>query len=611
MILKDAVVPEDATVNCTGDKKGKLIMNLFHPENIPLTKYLFYTGKGGVGKTSTACATAVNLADNGKKVLLISTDPASNLQDVFQEELNNKGVQIKEVPGLIVINLDPIEAAAEYRESVVAPYRGLLPESAITNMEEQMSGSCTVEIAAFNEFSKFITDTKLQEDFDHIIFDTAPTGHTLRMLQLPSAWSNFISENTHGASCLGQLSGLDDKKETYKNAVQTLSDGSLTTLILVSRPEETPLKEANRASKELSELGVRNQIMILNGIVKDYDDDVSQSYYEKQQRALSDMPEDLKSIVTFMIPLRAYNITGVDNVRSFLMSENLESKSDRLESKNDKIHAEVIPGLADVVDDLYRTGKRVVFTMGKGGVGKTSIAAAIAYGLNNKGCKVHLTTTDPAAHLKFVINEDSGITMSHIDEKAELKKYQDEILTEARKTMSEDDVAYVEEDLRSPCTQEIAVFRAFAEVVDKAEDQIVVIDTAPTGHTLLLLDSTQSYHKEIQRSQGNIPEPVRKLLPRLRNSKETEVIIVTLAEATPVYEAMRLEEDLKRAGIASKWWVINASFYKSGSVNSLLSSKAKNEMEWINKVDKHSDGNFTIIPWIADEIAAEKFLVVS
>lgn len=574
------------------------IMNLFQPENIQLTKYLFYTGKGGVGKTSTACATAVSLADQGKQVLLISTDPASNLQDVFQEELNNKGIRIKDVPGLIVINLDPIEAAAEYRESVIAPYRGLLPETAITNMEEQMSGSCTVEIAAFNEFSKFITDTKLQEDFDHIIFDTAPTGHTLRMLQLPSAWSNFISENTHGASCLGQLSGLEDKKEIYKKAVKTLADGLLTTLILVSRPEETPLNEANRASKELKELGVRNQVMVLNGVINDYDDEVSRSFYEKQQRAISNMPEELKSIVTFSIPLRAYNITGVENVRAFL-------KNDKYGNKNDEINAFIVPSLADVVDDLYQTGKRVIFTMGKGGVGKTSIAAAIAYGLNNKGEKVHLTTTDPAAHLKFVINESCGITMSHIDEKEELKKYQNEILTEAKKTMSEDDIAYVEEDLRSPCTQEIAVFRAFAEVVEKSEDQIVVIDTAPTGHTLLLLDSTQSYHKEIQRSQGNIPEAVKKLLPRLRDPKETEVIIVTLAEATPVYEAKRLEEDLKRAGIATKWWIINASLYQSGTTNALLAAKANNEIEWFNHVEHHSGGNFAMIPWMAEDVKAE------
>ena len=571
----------------------------FKPDKICLTKYLFFTGKGGVGKTSLACATAVKLADEGKRVLLISTDPASNLQDVFETKLDNKGVAIAEVNGLTVANLDPVQAAAEYRESVVAPYRGKLPESVIANMEEQLSGSCTVEIAAFNEFSEFITDEKTAAEYDYIIFDTAPTGHTLRMLQLPSAWSGFISESTHGASCLGQLSGLESKKAVYKKAVETLADEAQTTLILVTRPEETPIKEAARASEELFQIGICNQSMVVNGLLTEHSDEVSDSLYQKQQKALAGISVPLKNIKTYFVPLRAYNMTGVAHIRS-LFNDN------EVMQGQEKLVVSEMPHLKDVIDDLYNSRKKVIFTMGKGGVGKTTVAAAIALGLAEKGVKVHLATTDPAAHLKYVISETANITMSHIDEKEELKKYQNEVLTKARETMSEEDIAYVEEDLRSPCTQEIAVFRAFAEIVERAEHEVVVIDTAPTGHTLLLLDSSQSYHKEVERTQGgNIPESVKKLLPRLR-SDETEVVIVTLAEATPVYEALRLEDDLKRAEIAVRWWIINSSFYRTKSSDALLAAKASHEIKWINQVAQHSNGKFAVIGWTADKIKGQK-----
>ena len=570
-------------------------MRIFEPDKTIRTKYIFFTGKGGVGKTSAACASAVALADSGKSVMLISTDPASNLQDVFSMELDNKGVSIPGVPNLIVANLDPVTAAAEYRESVIAPYRGKLPDSVIANMEEQLSGSCTIEIAAFNEFSGFITDPEIQKKYDHIIFDTAPTGHTLRMLQLPSAWSDFIGESTHGASCLGQLAGLESKKAVYKQAVDTLSDSTMTTLILVTRPESSPIKEAERASAELSHIGIGNQIMLINGILTSHNDSISDSLYNKQQDAIKNIPDSLKKLESYMIPLRAYNVSGIENVRALLNKEYSAVSEEKLENNNPK-------RLSDLIDFLAERKKKVIFTMGKGGVGKTTIAAAIALGLSRKGLKVHLTTTDPAAHLKYVLDDCKNIAMSRIDEKAELKKYQSEVLEKAKESgMTESDLAYIEEDLRSPCTQEIAVFRAFAEIVEKADDEIVIIDTVPTGHTLLLLESTQSYDREIQRTKGETLDSVKHLLPRLK-SDETEVIIVALPEATPVYEALRLEEDLNRAEINAHWWVVNSSLYAADIQNEMLRARAQNEVEWINKVDRHTNGSFAVAEWKTEEV---------
>ncbi|MBS3994690.1 MAG: AAA family ATPase, partial [Alkaliphilus sp.] len=377
-----------------------------------------------------------------------------------------------------------------------------------------------------------------------------------------------------------------------------LSDQDKTTLILVSRPEETPLLEAERSSFELSELCINNQLLIINGILSGASDDLSKKMQDKQQAAIKNIPVGLRKFRTYFLPLRSYNILGVDKIRIFFNNDHYDSIKVATKPKE-------LKQINALLDDIHKTGKKVIFTMGKGGVGKTTIAATIALSLANKGVKVHLTSTDPADHIQYVIQDSEHITLSKIDEKQELINYQNEVLSKVRETMSEEDVAYIEEDLRSPCTQEIAVFRAFAEIVDKAENQVVVIDTAPTGHTLLLLDATQSYHKEVQRTKGETPVSVQRLLPRLRDESQTEVVIVTLPEATPVFEANRLRDDLKRAGINNRWWVVNQCLTMTNTCDSMLLARAKAEMQWIEKVKEISADNFVAIPWVQD-VSIEK-----
>ncbi|MBS8266562.1 arsenical pump-driving ATPase [Mesobacillus boroniphilus] len=573
----------------------------FHPKYVVNTPYLFFTGKGGVGKTSTACATAVALADTGKKVLIVSTDPASNLQDVFDIEIGNDPVEVPSVPNLSACNIDPEESARQYREKVISPYRSALPESVVATMEEQLSGACTVEIAAFDEFSNLLTDQELISQYDHILFDTAPTGHTLRLLQLPTAWSSFLEESTHGASCLGPLSGLGEKKQMYSSTVKALSDPKMTTLILVTRPEPSSMLEAERASAELKEIGMENQVVIINGLLEKHieEDRISKAFFDRQQSALAEMPARLKQVGMFAIPYVPFSLTGIGNLRHMFNSVTHSVEINEVELSEDRLHS-----LQDLVNDFAQRDMRIIFTMGKGGVGKTTIASAIAVGLAEKGIKVHLTTTDPAAHLDYAFQQKNAynrLSISRLDPKKEVEAYKEAVLSQNKNQLNEEALAYLEEDLNSPCTEEIAVFQAFADIVEKSKDEVVVIDTAPTGHTLLLLNSAKSYHKEISRSTGTVSESVQNLLPKLRNPEETSVVIVTLPEATPVLEATRLRDDLKRASIEPQWWVINQSLYAQQTTDPILQSKAEAEKVWIKKVSEEIAEKTSIVPWQPEE----------
>ncbi|WLR49804.1 arsenical pump-driving ATPase [Bacillus tianshenii] len=577
-------------------------MERFHPRVVSNTPFLFFTGKGGVGKTSTACATAVALADEGKKVLIVSTDPASNLQDVFGVELNTKPRQIEGIANFFACNLDPEEAARTYREKVVGPYRGKLPEAVVNQMEEQLSGACTVEIAAFDEFTNLLANEEMTDGFDHILFDTAPTGHTLRLLQLPSAWSGFLEESTHGASCLGPLSGLQEKKSLYAKTVKALANREQTTLILVARPDTSTFYEAERASQELKELGIMNQSLIINGLMQNIDggDEVASAFVERQQAAMAQLPSHLQQLKTYSLPFVSFSLTGLQSLRQFFATEDKQVK----QGEETEGFVENLASLNDMIDDLVKQNIRVIFTMGKGGVGKTTIASNVAVMLAEKGQSVHLTTTDPAAHLEFYFKNKEvreNLRISRIDPKVEVQRYKDEVLARAMEGLHEEGLAYLQEDLNSPCTEEIAVFRAFADVVGRANDEVVVIDTAPTGHTLLLLDAAQSYHKELTRSTGEVPVSVQNLLPRLRNREETSVLIVTLPEATPVHEARRLQEDLKRAEIEPRWWIVNQSLYGTETKNPILKQKASSEVQWLQVVQNELAHQTALVPWQSEE----------
>lgn len=564
------------------------------------TKYLFFTGKGGVGKTSLSCAAAIGLAAKGRRVLLISTDPASNLDDVLDIELGPEPRPVPEAPGLMAANLDPEAAAAEYREKVVGPYRGLLPAAIVASMEEQLSGACTVEIAAFNEFARMLGDPEAVRGFDHVVFDTAPTGHTLRLLSLPSAWEGFIDTATHGASCLGPLAGLQEQRGLYHSAVRMLSDPAQTQLLLVSRPEKAGLAEAARASKELADLGVENQELLLNGVFRavDMTDPVAVAMEERCNRALANMPDQLANLPREEVPLVSRPLIGVPNLRYLLG----KSPSSEGQLTSPVAPVSLPPSIGSLVEDLAKAGRGAIMTMGKGGVGKTTVAAAIAVELARRGYRVHLTTTDPAAHLADAVGERvEGLDVSRIDPKAEVEAYRDEVLSTAGKELTPEARALLEEDLRSPCTEEIAVFRAFAKAVDAADDGYVILDTAPTGHTILLLDATEAYHREVMKKADSTPREVLELLPRLRDPKYTQILLVTLPEATPVAEAKRLQSDLRRAGIEPYAWVINQSLLASGTRDPLLQQRAAQEGPYIEAVTTELSHRCALVPWLAKE----------
>lgn len=562
-------------------------------------RFLFFTGKGGVGKTSMSCAAAVGLADQGKQVLLISTDPASNLGQVLGVELSSQPGPVPDVPGLHAMNIDPIQAATEYCERMVGPYRGVLPEEAVRQMEEQLSGACTVEIAGFNEFSKFIGDDEAIAAYDHVVLDTAPTGHTLRLLSLPSAWTDFVADNPTGSSCLGPVSGLAEQQVLYERVVTALKDKERTILVLVARAETASLTEAARAGQELEDLGLASQHVFLNGLFQtDVTDPVAQAFAAQCQTALASMPDFLANLPKTQTAFRPHGVMGIDALRAVVRGDQDAQEvdaPDRLQQELSTATKAARPWPA-LLDDLAAPGRGLIMTMGKGGVGKTTMATFVALELAKRGHRVHLSTTDPTGHMTLV-GSVPNITISRIDPAVETERYVAQSVAQNQGRLSPEDLALLKEELSSPCIEEIAVFQAFARTVAQADNQFVVLDTAPTGHTLLLLDATEAYHREVVKSTGDLPDEVRQLLPRLRDPDFSRVLIVALPEATPTQEALSLHRELQRASIEPYAWIINRSFAASGSRDPLLCAKGLHEIPFIQKITTDLAPQAVLSPW--------------
>ncbi len=563
-------------------------------------RYLFFTGKGGVGKTSIACACAVELADAGKKVLLVSTDPASNVGQVFGVTIGNHITAIASVPRLSALEIDPQGAAQAYRDRIVGPVRGVLPDDVVKGIEEQLSGACTTEIAAFDEFTGLLTDARLTAGFDHIIFDTAPTGHTIRLLQLPGAWSGFLEAGKGDASCLGPLAGLEKQRTQYKAAVQALADPGRTRLVLVARAQAATLREANRTHQELAAIGLSQQYLVINGVLPVealHADPLAAAIHQREALALANMSDALQALPQDRLALKPFNLVGLEALRHLLNDTPVAAST-----APSAVPTPQAPNLSQLVDDIAADGHGLVMLMGKGGVGKTTLAAAVAVELAHRGLPVHLTTSDPAAHLAQTLDGTlDNLTVSRIDPHEVTERYRAHVLSTKGAKLDAEGRAMLEEDLRSPCTEEIAVFQAFSRIIREAGKKFVVMDTAPTGHTLLLLDATGAYHRDIVRQMGDTGVHFTTPMMQLQDPKQTKVLIVTLAETTPVLEAANLQADLRRAGIEPWAWVINNSLAACAPAAPLLRQRARNELREIEAVATQHAQRYALVPLMQSE----------
>lgn len=601
----------------------------------PEPKYYFFSGKGGVGKTSLSSATAVHLADRGLRTLIVTTDPASNLADVLEQPIGHKITSVSGVPGLAAMELDPDIATAEYKERTLAPLRALLPQSAIDVMDEQLSSPCTAEMATFERFIDFLDE----ERFDAVVFDTAPTGHTLRLLELPGDWSKTIADaaESGGSTCIGPAQTLADSQAKFDRAMVTLKDARLTSFQFVVRPEESSILESKRSIGELKRLGIDGARLIVNGLIPE--EACSNEFFQAKRGAQLDalpvaVAADPGAKAIFLLDHEIRGVSYLRKAAEALLSTPLFAK-DLLEAARPKTsdkslktsEAVAFPTAAGVTGsvislDAAPGGTHLLFFAGKGGVGKTVMSCVAATKIAGLGHHTLLVTTDPAAHLANVLDAEVGgepteipgaadLWAMRINPKAEAEKYKAKVLAEAKDKYSGDRLAAMSEELDSPCTEEMAVFYRFIDIVDSSDYDAIVFDTAPTGHTLRLLRLPVEWgqqleiktfaSEELNEADATAKSKFARVIARLRDPRQTSFIFVVYPEHTPIVEAHRAAQDLAAIGIQPAFVIANQVLPASECSEGLFRRRQEMQVRYLSDIPTMFSAPVAVMPLLARE----------
>jgi len=604
------------------------------------TKFYFFSGKGGVGKTTMAASSAIYFADQGKKTLIITTDPASNLADVFEQKIGHKITPIEDVANLFAMELDPDIATAEYKERTLSPLRGLIPVESFKVLEEQLNSPCTAEMAAFDRFTDFLQ----KPEYEVVIFDTAPTGHTLRLLELPVEWSGVIEkaakeEGGGGQTCIGPATALAESKAKFDQAIAAMRNTSKTTFIFVLRPEVTPIYEAERSIAELLKLKITSQELIINGIYPQSacDNPFMLARFAKQQEFL-ELIKNKFSIPITLIELEPGEIKGGDSL--IKMGKKLYNQALKLSDyqpikinvDKDKFAVNSFPKVYEKIKQLLipKNGKkRTIFFAGKGGVGKTSVAAATSLWIVDQGYKTLLLTTDPASHLSQIFEQDisdqptlidgeKNLWASRIDSVKATSEYKEKILSEAKLKYDEQRVMAIEEELNSPCTEEMATFEKFIDFATRKDFEVIVFDTAPTGHTLRLLELPVDWSKQIEiktfTSTGETEidkitkSRFKEVIDIMQDINQTTFSFVMYPESTPIEEAARAMEELLTIGVPTSLVIANFILPKSIVSNDYWKQRQVMQNKYLSEMDRRFTAPIIQLPLLVDDLIGREKL---